>query len=180
MPDVIKLKEPERCEYIYIDERNKVHLLLPIIGGSEIGLDNTCKTTMEIQNFFLGDKKHGVSAVSRLTEYQRLLEEDMQALKDQQLLFNFNDTDLIKEKEERLEQIKKYIELIDKLKREYDPDKEIEKLGRLNFPTLPTALQNLIRDSENASAVRLSPKKLDTYIHSSIFQECTNKYIIYI
>jgi len=162
MPDVIKLKEPERCDYIYIDERNKVHLLLPIVGGSEIGLDNTCKTTMEIKNFFFGNISHGVSAVSRLTEYQRLLEEDIQALKDQQVLFKYDDKALIEEKEQRLEQIKQYIELIEKLKHQYDSDGEIEKLRNL-YPPLPTGIQNLIRDSENASAVRLSPNLPDMF-----------------
>ncbi|MDI9826541.1 hypothetical protein QM437_16035, partial [Legionella pneumophila] len=44
MVDVIKFKEPERCDYLYIDENNKVHILLPIVGGDEIGLDNTCQT----------------------------------------------------------------------------------------------------------------------------------------
>ncbi|MFO8582850.1 hypothetical protein SC662_08690 [Legionella pneumophila serogroup 1] len=31
MADVIKFKEPERCDYLYIDENNKVHLLMPIV-----------------------------------------------------------------------------------------------------------------------------------------------------
>ncbi|WP_412768337.1 hypothetical protein, partial [Legionella pneumophila] len=37
MVDKIKFKEPERCEYLHIAKDNKVHILLPIVGGDEIG-----------------------------------------------------------------------------------------------------------------------------------------------
>jgi effector protein SdcA len=56
MVDVIKFKEPEQCEYLHIDKNNKVHILLPIVGGDEIGLDNTCETTGELLAFFM--EKH--------------------------------------------------------------------------------------------------------------------------
>lgn len=72
MVDKIKFKEPERCEYLHIAKDNKVHILLPIVGGDEIGLDNTCETTGELLTFFYG-KTHGgtkYSAEHHLNEYK--------------------------------------------------------------------------------------------------------------
>lgn len=86
MTDVIKFKEPERCDYLYIDENNKVHLLMPIVGGDEIGLDNTCQTAVEIRSFFYGNTHHDEarhSAEQQLADYKTQLEEDIKAINSQ-------------------------------------------------------------------------------------------------
>lgn len=49
----LALVEPKTAEYLHIDSHNRVHLLLPIVGGESIGIDNTCKTVMEMQAFFM-------------------------------------------------------------------------------------------------------------------------------
>ena len=49
----IKLKEPVAPRYIHVNPvDNKVHLLVPIIGGQEIGTDNTCKSAVALETFF--------------------------------------------------------------------------------------------------------------------------------
>ena len=45
--------EHEKKQYNHIIiENNIVHLLMPLTSGHTIGLDNTCKTGIELKNFF--------------------------------------------------------------------------------------------------------------------------------
>ncbi|HBP6897473.1 TPA: protein SdcA, partial [Legionella pneumophila] len=143
MADVIKFKEPERCDYLYIDENNKVHLLMPIVGGDEIGLDNTCQTAVELRSFFYGNTHHGEarhSAEQQLTDYKKQLEEDIKAINSQKGISRYAYTDLLREKKERLKQIEKYIELINVLKTEYDHNGEIMTIKNNIIPPLPSGL----------------------------------------
>jgi hypothetical protein len=49
----IPYTEPTAPRYIYVNPtNNKVHLLMPVVSGSEIGLDNTCKSVFAVQEFF--------------------------------------------------------------------------------------------------------------------------------
>ncbi|CZG00221.1 protein SdcA [Legionella pneumophila serogroup 1] len=166
MVDVIKFKEPERCDYLYIDENNKVHILLPIVGGDEIGLDNTCQTAVELITFFYGSAHSGVtkySAEHQLSEYKRQLEEDIKAINSQKKISPHAYDDLLKEKEERLQQIEKYIELIQVLKKQYDEKNDIRQLRTGGIPQLPSGVKEIIKSSENAFAVRLSPYDNDKF-----------------
>ncbi|HAU2372190.1 TPA: protein SdcA, partial [Legionella pneumophila] len=166
MVDVIKFKEPERCDYLYIDENNKVHILLPIVGGDEIGLDNTCQTAVELITFFYGSAHSGVtkySAEHQLSEYKRQLEEDIKAINSQKKISPHAYDDLLKEKTERLQQIEKYIELIQVLKKQYDEQNDIRQLRTGGIPQLPSGVKEIIKSSENAFAVRLSPYDNDKF-----------------
>lgn len=166
MVDVIKFKEPERCDYLYIDENNKVHILLPIVGGDEIGLDNTCQTAVELITFFYGSAHSGVtkySAEHQLSEYKRQLEEDIKAINSQKKISPHAYDDLLKEKIERLQQIEKYIELIQVLKKLYDEKNDIRQLRTGGIPQLPSGVKEIIKSSENAFAVRLSPYDNDKF-----------------
>ncbi|HAU1152704.1 TPA: protein SdcA [Legionella pneumophila] len=166
MVDVIKFKEPERCDYLYIDENNKVHILLPIVGGDEIGLDNTCQTAVELITFFYGSAHSGVtkySAEHQLSEYKRQLEEDIKAINSQKKISPHAYDDLLKEKKERLQQIEKYIELIQVLKKQYDEQNDIRQLRTSGIPQLPSGVKEIIKSSENAFAVRLSPYDNDKF-----------------
>ncbi len=166
MVDVIKFKEPERCDYLYIDENNKVHILLPIVGGDEIGLDNTCQTAVELITFFYGSAHSGVtkySAEHQLSEYKRQLEEDIKAINSQKKISPHAYDDLLKEKIERLQQIEKYIELIQVLKKQYDEKNDIRQLRTGGIPQLPSGVKEIIKSSENAFAVRLSPYDNDKF-----------------
>ena len=49
----IPLTEPTYSRYIYINPKtNQLHLLMPIVSGETIGLDNTCKSVFALQEFF--------------------------------------------------------------------------------------------------------------------------------
>lgn len=51
MPKHLKFKEPDSCNYVYVDSQNKVHLMMPIVGGDGVGTDNTCETGLELRCF---------------------------------------------------------------------------------------------------------------------------------
>lgn len=161
MPKNIKFLEPERCEYIYIDNKNKIHLMMPLVGGEEIGLDNTCKTAMEIRNFFFGRE---ISAETSLLAYKQALEKDIQKIEAQQSNHPDTHQDLLLTKRQRFIQIQRYLELIDVIKKEYETRQgELYKLANKSIPKLPTATQELIKDSPNAGAIKLSPHDPDSY-----------------
>lgn len=169
MPDPIKFKEPERCDYVYIDENNKVHLMLPLVGGERIGLDNTCQAGVELKTFFHGSK-HGstikYSAQHHLEEYAKSLEADIQAIKKQKAISPLAFEDQLKIKQERLIQVKEYIKLITVLKKDYDKDKGIDMLKILNngdnrYPALPPKVSALLKSATNGFGVRLSPFETD-------------------
>ncbi len=70
-------------DYGYFDEMDRFHWLLPLIGGDTIGLDNTCKTMLELQTFFNGDshaKPPRLSALTVLMNYQEHLKNDIDKL----------------------------------------------------------------------------------------------------
>ena len=160
MHSYLTFKEPETCDYIYIDVSNRVHLMLPLVGGDGIAIDNTCKTVMELRSFF-----HGVpSALDRLNEYRKNIEEDINYINNvQKIKSRLAHQDILSEKKERLEQVKKYIELIKELEANFDKNREISSLPRHYFPSYPAAIQELLKSSQNAFAVRLSPNETDPY-----------------
>ncbi|WP_115703065.1 protein SdcA [Legionella sainthelensi] len=165
MPDPIKFKEPERCDYVYIDENNKVHLMMPLVGGVEIGLDNTCQTGVELNSFFHGSTHEGVtrfSAQHHLAEYAKLLKEDIQEIEKQRAISPLAFETQLKVKKERLKQVNQYIELITVLKKDYDTDKGIKSLQLLentqgSYPPIPKEVSALVKSATNGFAVRLSP-----------------------
>ena len=169
---MIIFKEPERSDYIYIDKNNRVHLLLPIIGGQEIGIDNTCQTVNELITFF-GPNEN--SAENNLRRYKKSLEDDISAIRSQKGISRYAYQDLMKEKKQRLEQIEKYIDLIREVKDNYNTD--IDQLFTAGLPDLPSAVHKVIKSAKNAFAVRLSPRETDpfTSFHDPIFSLMRNR-----
>lgn len=75
----IPLREPISPRNVYFNPKtNKIHLLMPIMSGSEIGLDNTCKSAYSLQEFFglLGANQQS-TAVGTLEDYKAALEFDL-------------------------------------------------------------------------------------------------------
>ena len=71
----IPLTEPTAPRYITINqESNKVHLMVPVVGGQDISTDNTCKVTEALRDFFEG------GALRELTAYKDALAFDIQLL----------------------------------------------------------------------------------------------------
>lgn len=99
----IPFREPISARYLYIDPKNnRVHVLVPLVSGTEIGLDNTCKAVYALQEFFGKslDAK-AVSILSSLRSYQEALQFDIGLLGE--------DSALMEEKTLRLEQVERYI-----------------------------------------------------------------------
>lgn len=158
MPFSIKLKEPLDCDYIFIDENNYVHLLLPIVGGETIGLDNTCKMAMELKNFLFGSDRKP-SAYHQLQQYEQALEHDLEALPDSSLLHV--------EKEKRLQQIRLYLYFL-KITDKEGNYSELE--GR--YIKYPQAVNRILQRQNNCLAMRLSPQEPDewTAISNPVFK----------
>ena len=95
---IIPLTEPTSTRYIHVTTTNRVHLLVPFVGGQDISTDNTCRSTAEVDAFF------GGGGVSELESYKSVLEFHIS------LLEAGNARRAIKE--ERLAQIKTYLEAL--------------------------------------------------------------------
>ncbi|MCL9684892.1 protein SdcA [Legionella maioricensis] len=160
MTKTIAFKEPARFDYLYIDKNNKIHLMLPIVGGEEIGLDNTCMASMELKIFFHGYQADK-SAEDQLLDYKKYLEDDIADIKKQKGISRYAYHDLMKEKIQRLEQINKYIVLIGEVKNNYDRD--ISQLQDSGIPELPSSIHKIIKSAKNAFAVRLAPLTPDPF-----------------
>ena len=83
MPVAVQLSEKTSYPYIFVDSKNRVHLLVPISSGEEIALDNTCQATQEIRQFFgveidADDKQR--SAAHVLSQYKSDLIGDIELI----------------------------------------------------------------------------------------------------
>ncbi|BCA96036.1 protein SdcA [Legionella antarctica] len=155
---MIVFDEPEDCDYIFIDNDNRVHLLLPIIGGQEIAIDNTCESARELQTFF-GTNSN--SAENILRRYKDRLLNDISAIQSQKGISRCAYQDLMREKKQRLEQIEKYINLIGEIKDNYNTG--INRLFTVGIPELPSTIHKIIKSANNAFVVRLSPHHPDPF-----------------
>ncbi len=158
--------EPKTADFIYIDSQNKVHLLLPIVGGNTIGLDNTCKTTMEIRCFFYGQpelrnskneiiQEKRLSALEVLADYQNKLEQDIKLLEK---LDSF--PQLKAEKKQRLKQIDGYSAILQTVQSKF-----INNLAA--FPDFPSEIHHFLKKQTNCVSVNLSPETPDYYLRTN-------------
>jgi len=78
---------------------------MPIVSGTSIGLDNTCKAVLSVQEFF-GRSSHAeqITALNELNRYKTALIFDLS-------LFH-EETPEKRAKQERLEQISRYITVL--------------------------------------------------------------------
>ncbi len=96
---IIPLIEPTSTRYIHVNPAtNRVHLLVPFVGGQDISTDNTCRSTAEVDAFF------GGGGVSELESYKSVLEFHLSLLEAGDARRAI--------KEERLSQIKTYLEAV--------------------------------------------------------------------
>lgn len=149
-------------DYVYIDEHNKVHLLLAVTAGDKIGMDNTCKSALELKTFFYGEvkqtrqgeKKVRNSAKENLQEYRGKLIHDIDLLKTSEY------QELLAQKQTRLKQIEAYIEIIEKTQSTFvDPDTP--------HPKIPLGIHRLFAKKSNCLYVLLSPHEPDLYLRGS-------------
>lgn len=152
----IKLSEPINPRYVYIDPTtNTVHLLVPITSGVGIGLDNTCKTVLALQEFFgkradSAAREH--SARHELIRYKKALEDDIAVLEDS------GDK---RAKQDRLAQIDTYITLLARI--EVHPSLNGLSGG---YPTYPRAVKTLLTAPQsNIYGMRLRPTTQDPVLN---------------
>lgn len=153
----LKLKEPISPRYIYVNpETNTVHLLMPIMSGTEIGLDNTCKSVYSLQEFFgLAGANKQSDALGVLRRYKEALEFDLKYLpesKEKAL------------KDERLKQIETYLIIMNKVKE----DKRIKAPLKQAYPLYPAPLESLMQaQSANLYSIILRPKEEDVQLRTT-------------
>ncbi|MDP1602441.1 MAG: hypothetical protein Q8M03_04165 [Legionella sp.] len=149
------LTEPTSPRYIYINpETNNVHVLMPIVSGTHIGLDNTCKSVYALQEFFGKSRDvHQRAVLDELTAYQKALEFDISLINDE-------DEELTTKKQERLSQINHYIVAIEAILH----SQVLETLN-LVFPEYPEALKKMMeQDESNVYSIVLRPEEMDNFL----------------
>lgn len=154
----LTLKESIEPRYLYINPKtNMVHLLLPIMSGSEIGSDNTCKSVYSLQEFFgYAGANEQKTALSELMQYQAALESDIKYLSA--------DSQIRKEKEERLSQIRMYLHILKPIQNQ----EQLEKPLHLAFPLYPKPVEKLMQRADaNLHSIILRPLEEDVQLRTT-------------
>ncbi|MDI1352069.1 MAG: hypothetical protein PSV35_04755 [bacterium] len=152
----IPFTEPTSPRYIYHNPlTNKVHVLLPVVSGSQIGLDNTCKSVYGLQEFFGKSRDvHQRAVLEEVKAYQKALEFDLSLIP--------GESKLKTKKQARLEQIIRYSTAIETVL-SADVLNSLDKV----FPEYPAPLQELMKkDSSNLHSMVLRPKEKDNFLRS--------------
>lgn len=152
----IPFTEPIAPKYIYVNPlNNTIHLLMPVVSGAEIGLDNTCQSISALREFFgLSQGVEQRSALDELTAYQQALEFDISLIA--------GDSDVKNQKQERLIQIMQYIEAIAMIK-----ESRLVAPLKKEYPSYPKALQRImVSEESNLHSMLLRPQEMDFYIKS--------------
>ena len=103
---IIPLIEPTSTRYIHVNPTtNRVHLLVPFVGGQDISTDNTCRSTAELNAFF------GGGGFNELESYKSVLEFHLSLLEAGDARRAI--------KEERLAQINIYLEAVRNMRNNY-------------------------------------------------------------
>ncbi|MEC7030355.1 MAG: hypothetical protein VXW87_01625 [Pseudomonadota bacterium] len=159
--------EPTNSDYIYIDEeKNQVHVLVPLTGGHEISADNTCKLAYDLKTFFGFDHLRyystpdNTSAIATLENYLHALRQDINFLSgatDGTELYTIRT-----QKESRASQIEAHLMALRRIKRNPDYRDKIETA----YPRFPTKIEQLLNQKTNLVGIKLSPPYLDSYTRS--------------
>ena len=153
----LPIKEPVFAQYLYVSPDNVVHVLMPVVSGTVIGLDNTCKAVFALQEFFGKGSNSNQKATlkSELLVYKDALKSDLTLLDVE--------TGIAQQKRERLAQINAYLAVI----------KTLENHAELNclnsgFPSYPRPLEELMQDrtTSNLYSMVLRPTNEDGYLRS--------------
>lgn len=153
----LPVQEPLSARYLYLSPENIVHIFMPIVSGTDIGLDNTCKAVYSLQEFFdKGSNSNKQDSLKGgLLTYQEALESDISLLG--------RDLPSCKPKQERLAQIKMYLEVLTHIEKH----KELDCLNS-GFPSYPRPLEGLMQDraTSNLYSIVLRPADQDGYLRT--------------
>lgn len=151
----LPLIEPRNPRYMYIGPDNTLHVFMPIVGGTIIGTDNTCKAVYSLQEFFDKGSNSDLKTTlkSELLAYQEALEDDLSLLAAL--------TPLAQQKKERLTQVKAYLEVLLHL----ECHEELDCLDS-DFPSYPRPLESMMqsRERSNVYSMILRPTEEDGYL----------------
>ena len=142
------------ARYVYINPKtNQVHLLMPVVGGVGIGVDNTCASVRGMQAFLgLSRDAHQIAVLDNLKQYKEALLFDLSLLNE--------GSELHQKKSDRLLQIERYIKILEAIKGN-------RILGGLTkeFPEYPEPIQDLMQHKDsNLHSVVLRPRHKDEYL----------------
>lgn len=153
----LPLKEPLSAKYLYVSPENIVQVFMPIVSGTSIGLDNTCKAVYSLQEFFGKGTNSTKKATLKgeLLAYKEALESDLSLLSA--------DSILAQQKKERLTQIEAYLKTVTHI--EYH--QELECLNK-GFPSYPRPLESIMQDrnTSNLYSMVLRPTEEDGFLRS--------------
>jgi hypothetical protein len=153
----LPLKEPLYARYLYLSPENILHIFMPIVSGTTIGLDNTCKAVYALQEFF--DKGHNAnektSLKTELLAYKEALITDISLLEALSLPSL--------QKKERLSQVDAYLKVLKLV--ETHPELNCLNSG---FPSYPRPLEGMMQDrtTSNLYSMILRPKEQDGYLRT--------------
>ena len=153
MTIALPMNEPKTAEYLYIAPDNRVHLMMPIVGGDTVGIDNTCQTMKEIQAFFYGCRDPLMpSAPAVLEAYKTALQCDIQFL-----IACGKMPEVLASKRHRLQQIEGYIAILSEVRNTFVPTD-------VGFPPYPDAVATLLGKKTNCLSMHLSPTHAHHYL----------------
>lgn len=141
-------REPTDARYIYFNpETNTGHFLLPVVGGTDIGTDNTCSSARALKECF--GLEPGKAALPELQNYKAALEYDITLLRKPSLIKQ--------KKQKRLDQINAYIKALQPIVN--DPQQFLRNLV-LEEPKYPDWLEPLIAERSNFFSMLIRPAEM--------------------
>ena len=163
MPQII-MREAENIRYVHITPEKEVLVVCPLVGGSTIGTDNTCKSVKEMQRFF-GKESNAeelrASGKHMVTRYIDSIGHDLEILRLLRPLFKHSDAEhsaLIERKTGRQEHARKYVAALVRMA----SDNELGCLSG-NYPRHPSAIRAIVSTTPtNLGSMLLCPESIDT------------------
>ncbi|HJN37328.1 MAG TPA: hypothetical protein QF353_00965 [Gammaproteobacteria bacterium] len=144
------MPEKKVHDYIYVNG-DQLYVMMPVIGGDTIGLDNTCKTGFELKDYFYNQK-----ALKSVRAYTKILHENLDLLS------------LFEEQEEQvtrinsqLEDLKHYEEILVNFSKN-----KSDWVARFSgqYPEIPAEIQQVVKQGKNLSSILLAPNGIDDYV----------------
>ncbi len=150
---LVKQFEKSSYPYIYVDDKNQVHVIVPITSGEEIAMDNTCQAARETKQFWgigLGIEPK-LTVFSVISRYIDDLENDIAAVAGD-----------CKAKQERLASLKQNQALLNTILK---TNNALSSTLGGGLPAYPKEINAaLAQAGENAIGMRLSPKWEDSWL----------------
>lgn len=150
---IIPLLEKTTYDYLYVDEKNNVHLLIPLVGGGSIASDNTCQSLVEIRKFFgFAGNRSGLAVIN---EYIKDLRCDILILETNK---DSSNDQLLKNKKDRLLQLQHYLDIWPQIRDSHDL--RISLMFRRVYPD--EMQQDFEEKDANCASIFLSPDSEDS------------------